>query len=144
MTQFLLVRSSTRPHISGFAVEPVTEDDFLRPIAERVLGGADRAWVIRPDAEEMDDVVDASVMAMDGGAAFRETSLARALATIVGSCDGLALFWSSFPDDLPAADSLAHLHEMIEAQLREKRASGEVYGQWNRSTARGSSFERGV
>ena len=133
MTQFLLVRSGSRPSLAAYAVKPTSHEDLLAAVAQRALDAGEPIWTIRPRGGEMDDVIRASQIALENGAAYEDTSLGALMASLVETCKCLALFMYSYPDDLPTAATLAMLHESIEAQLRDSTAMGEVYVRWRRS-----------
>jgi hypothetical protein len=133
MTQFLLVQSGSKPSMASYSVTPTTDEDYLDTIARREFGVGDPIWTIRPRAGEMDDVITASQLALENGTTYEETSLGGLMASLVETCQGLALFMFSYPDDLPTAATIAMLHESVEAQLRDRTAMGEVYVRWRRS-----------
>lgn len=133
MTQFLLVQSKVRPSVASYRVTPSTSEDLLSTIAGKAFGDGDPIWTIRPNTGEMDDVVSASQRALQCGKAYAETPIGALIATVAESCQGLALFMYSYPDDLPTVLTTPMLHESVEAQLRDTTAMGEIYVRWRRT-----------
>ena len=134
MTQFLLVQSAGCPVANGFGAKRVTDSPYLVRAARENFGELDTVWVVRPNEGEVDILVDNALEHIQSGGEYRETHLAQLLATIVGNAEGLALFWASYPNNLPIAAIPAEVHALVESDLRRTgKANPELYVRWLRA-----------
>lgn len=138
MTQYLLVQARTAPTIPSYSATLAATEESLRTTG--MFSTSCPIWVIRPTDGELDEVVAESQIGLDSGLRYAETQLGILLASVVDGCEGMALFMSSYADDLPRANTLETFHGSVEEQLRDELGMGEIYVRWERGWSK-NKFE---
>jgi hypothetical protein len=132
LTQFLVCVSEQQPApIAGLCFRLISPDEgtfssVCLQLQSRIKG----FWVAASD-DALEAVLNESCDAMDGGNPFGDTSLGRVVLSLTQQASALALFYSSFPEDLPVASNVSELMSTLESQLQPPRAMGpELYIVW--------------
>lgn len=129
MTQFLLAEFTNGPGVTAMTWKRVVESPYLVRAARANFPDIESVWVGRPHAGEMDALIDEAAIAIGNNQSYEESELAAVLTQITEKANALALFWASYPDNLPLADTITELHRIVETDLRES-PSREVYVRW--------------
>ena len=137
MTLFLVCASTDAPSpIEGLTFVSVAPDrKFLAPVLQQMNCEAGSVWIASPD-DRLESVLASSRDANRDGSGLRDTPLGRVLLAVMGNARSLALFYASFPADLPVASDESGLMTLLEAQLSEPLPQGiELYAVWRSTTA---------
>ena len=132
MTQFLLAEFAKPPGSQGMTWQPVVDAPYLVEAARANFQEIENVWVGRPHAGEIDTLVDEASVAMGNNQPYEESELASVLTQVTEQAEALALFWASYPNDLPLAETVPELHRVVETDIRES-PSLEVYVRWRRA-----------
>ncbi len=132
MTQFLLIEAVMPPSLSGMTWKRLLEAPYLVKAARANFPDIHSVWVGRSQDGEISVLIDDAADAMGRNQPYEDTVLAAVLTKITEHAESLALFWATYPDTLPVADTVEELHRIVETDLRES-PGGEIYVRWRRS-----------
>ncbi len=138
MTQFLVCVSKQQPAmIAGLRFGLISPDEEIFSSVglqlQDLQSHANLFWVATPD-DVLEAILNESSDAIEGGSSFGDTSLGRVVLSLTRQASALALFYASFPEDLPVASNVSELMATLESQLKPPQPMGpELYIVWRAS-----------